>query len=94
MSENKYDSIVAGGGIAGLTSAVYLAREGQKVLLIEKNNETGGLVNSFTRDGFHFDAGVRALLDAGIIFPMFEELGIELKHVKSPVSLGCWERYY
>ncbi|MDX2414637.1 MAG: NAD(P)/FAD-dependent oxidoreductase [Bacteroidales bacterium] len=88
MSENKYDSIVAGGGIAGLTSAVYLAREGQKVLLIEKNGELGGLVNSFTRDGFHFDSGVRALLDAGIIMPMFEELGIKLETVKSPVSLG------
>lgn len=88
MSENKYDSIVAGGGIAGLTSAVYLARAGQRVLLIEKNDVTGGLVNSFTRDGFHFDAGVRALLDAGIIMPMFEELGIRLETVKSPVSLG------
>jgi phytoene dehydrogenase-like protein len=88
MSVNKYDSIVAGGGIAGLTSAVYLARAGQKVLIIEKNNVTGGLVNSFSRDGFHFDAGVRALLDAGIVFPMFDELGIELEHVKSPVSLG------
>jgi len=71
-----------------LTSAAYLARGGQKVLLIEKNRELGGLVNSFTRDGFHFDAGVRALLDAGIIFSMFQELGIELARVKSPVSLG------
>ncbi len=88
MDENIYNTIIVGGGIAGLTSAAYLARGGQKVLLIEKNNELGGLVNTFTRDGFHFDAGVRALLDAGIISPMFEELGIELAHVKSPVSIG------
>ncbi len=60
MPENRYDTIVAGGGIAGLTSAVYLARAGQKVLLIEKNDVTGGLVNSFSRDGYRFDAGVRA----------------------------------
>jgi all-trans-retinol 13,14-reductase len=88
MTENIYNTIIAGGGIAGLTSAAYLARGGQKVLLIEQNRETGGLVNSFSRDGFKFDSGVRALLDAGIIFPMFDELGIELKRVKSPVSLG------
>ena len=88
MSENKYNTIIVGGGIAGLTSAAYLSRAGQKVLLIEKNKECGGLVNSFTRDGFHFDAGVRALEDAGIIFPMLKDLGIHLDVVKSKVSLG------
>jgi len=88
MSENKYSTIIVGGGIAGLTSAAYLSRAGQKVLLIEKNMECGGLVNSFTRDGFQFDAGVRALEDAGIIFPMLKDLGIQLDVVKSPVSLG------
>jgi phytoene dehydrogenase-like protein len=88
MSENKYNTIIVGGGIAGLTSAAYLSRAGQKVLLIEKNKECGGLVNSFTRDGFHFDAGVRALEDAGIIFPMLKDLGIHLDVVESKVSLG------
>jgi phytoene dehydrogenase-like protein len=88
MSEYSYNTIIVGGGIAGLTSSAYLAREGQKVLLIEKNKECGGLVNSFEREGFHFDAGVRALEDAGIIFAMLKDLGIELEVVKSPVSLG------
>lgn len=88
MIVNTYDTIIVGGGIAGLTATVYLAREGQKVLLIEKNRELGGLVNSFSRNGFHFDAGVRALEDAGIIFPMLKDLNIDLQVVKSPVSVG------
>lgn len=88
MAENKYNTIIVGGGIAGLTSAAYLSRAGQKVVLFEKNKECGGLVNSFTKDGFHFDAGVRALENAGIIFPMLEDLGIHLEVVKSKVSLG------
>ncbi len=88
MTGKQYDTIIVGGGIAGLTAAAYLTRAGQKVLLFEKNRECGGLVNSFVRDGFHFDAGVRALEDAGIILPMLQELGIQLEFVKSPVSVG------
>jgi len=88
MAENKYDTIVVGGGVAGLTASIYLARAGQRVLLIEKNKECGGLVNTFNRDGFYFDSGVRALLDAGIIFTMLKDLNIHLEVVKSPVSLG------
>ena len=87
-SDNKYDSIVVGAGIAGLTAATYLARDKQKILLIEKNSECGGLVSTFESDGFHFEAGVRALENAGVIFPMLKELGIELEFVKSPVSVG------
>ncbi len=88
-----YDTIIVGGGIAGLTSAAYLSKKGQKVLLIEKNKECGGLVNSFSRDGFQFEAGVRALLDAGIIFPMLKELDIELEVVKSPVTVGVGNEF-
>ncbi|MBN1925217.1 MAG: NAD(P)/FAD-dependent oxidoreductase, partial [Prolixibacteraceae bacterium] len=88
MNESIYDTIIVGGGVAGLTATAFLAREGQKVLLIEKNKEPGGLVNTFSRNGFHFDAGVRALEDAGIILPMLKDLNIEFEVVKSPVSLG------
>lgn len=86
--KNKYNTIIVGGGMAGLTSAVYLSRAGQKVLLIEKNDKCGGLVSSFTHNGFHFDAGLRALENAGVIFPMLKDLNIEMEVVKSPVSIG------
>jgi all-trans-retinol 13,14-reductase len=88
MAEKRYHSIVVGGGMAGLTCAACLAKEGRSVLLIEKNRECGGLVNSFSHNGYQFDTGIRALENAGIIFPMLKELGIKLDIVKSPVSVG------
>lgn len=87
MTEN-YDAIVVGGGIAGLTAATYLAKEDLTVLLLEKNEECGGLVNSFVREGFRFDGGVRALESAGIILPMLKDLEIDLEVTPSPVSIG------
>jgi len=88
MKRHRCDVLVVGGGMAGLTASAYLARAGFDVLLMEKNAECGGLVNSFIRDGFLFDAGVRALEDAGIILPMLQDLDIELEFVKSPVTVG------
>ena len=38
-----YDIIVSGGGVAGIAAALAAAREGKKVLLIEKNCILGGL---------------------------------------------------
>jgi all-trans-retinol 13,14-reductase len=93
MSPNKsYDTIVVGGGMAGLIATAYQAREGKRVLLIEKNDECGGLVSSFVHNGFHFEAGVRALEDAGIIAAMLKDLGIELEMVNSPVSIGIADK--
>jgi phytoene dehydrogenase-like protein len=88
MAEKIYNSIVVGGGIAGLTCGAFLAKEGRSVLIIEKNRECGGLVNTFSHNGFNFDSGIRALENAGIIFPMLKELGIKLDVVKSTVSVG------
>lgn len=41
MSEDKFDAIIVGGGIAGTVSAYLLAKEGLEVLLIERGNFCG-----------------------------------------------------
>ena len=43
----KYDAIVVGAGLGGLSSACRLAKAGKKVLLIEQHNLPGGVASSF-----------------------------------------------
>lgn len=52
----KYDVIIVGGGIGGLTVGALLVKRGLRVLLLERGSKTGGYVVSFKRDGFTFDA--------------------------------------
>jgi len=80
--------VVVGGGLAGLSAAAFLRKAGLETTLIEKNPECGGLARSFTRNGFTYDAGPRALIDGGILRPLLDRLGIELPTVPSPVSVG------
>ena len=87
-----YDVLVVGGGMAGLSAAAFCAKAGRTVLLCEKGEVLGGLVNSFSRKGFTFDAGIRAIEDSGIVQPMLKSLGIHVDFVKSPVSLGIGDK--
>ena len=49
--------IVIGSGLAGMSCATYLAKENYKVKVVEKNASYGGRLQSFSQDGFTFDAG-------------------------------------
>jgi phytoene dehydrogenase-like protein len=88
----NYDVIVVGGGVSGLTAAAYLAKAGVKVLLCEKEPACGGLVNSFERDGFVLDGGIRALENSGMLFPMLKDLGLEIAFAPNTVTLGVEDR--
>lgn len=88
----KYDAIIVGGGAAGLTAAAHLAREDHRILLLEKEAQCGGLVTTFQREGFTFDGGIRALENAGALFPMLKKLGIDLPVIKNKVSLGIEDK--
>jgi 2-polyprenyl-6-methoxyphenol hydroxylase-like FAD-dependent oxidoreductase len=65
-----HDVVIVGGGIAGLTSAAYIAKSGRTVIVLEKEDTSGGLVNSFDFKGFRFDGGIRAIENSGIVDSM------------------------
>jgi phytoene dehydrogenase-like protein len=51
--QDRYDCIVIGSGLAGLTAANTLARSGQSVLLLEQHYKLGGMATWFKRPGGH-----------------------------------------
>jgi len=63
----KFDVIIIGSGIGGLSSALILAKHGYTVLVLEKNHQIGGALQVFSRDKCVFDTGVHYIggLDKG-----------------------------
>ncbi|MEM6264563.1 MAG: phytoene desaturase family protein [Bacteroidota bacterium] len=49
--------IVIGAGFAGLAAASMLAKDGYKVTVLEKNDQTGGRARIWQKDGYTFDMG-------------------------------------
>jgi len=88
----NYDVIIVGGGIAGLTAGAYLSKSGHSVLICEKEDKCGGLVNSFERDGFVFDGGIRATENSGVLFRMLKQLGVDIEFVRNNISVGVENR--
>lgn len=85
MSDNNYDIIVIGAGCGGLTAAVCAAKEGKKVLLLERHNAPGGFTSSFVRGRFEFDVSLHQLCgfskEAGFgeLRRIFDSIGISEK---------------
>lgn len=54
-TDTTYDAIVIGGGPNGLLCGAYLAREGHRVLLLERRHETGGGLNTDEYFGYRLN---------------------------------------
>lgn len=78
----KYDVVVIGAGVAGLTSALKLSSAGKKVLVIEKGPIPGGFGTSFKRKGFVFESSLHCVdsLDKdGEIRVFLDDMGVSEK---------------
>ncbi len=79
MAVMAYDVIVIGAGIGGLACAAKLARNGRRVLVLEKNNHIGGTSYVFRRDGFAFPMGPLAFSFPARVKNLLSEVGVETK---------------
>jgi all-trans-retinol 13,14-reductase len=57
----KYDIIIIGAGLGGLTAGAKLAREGKRVLIIEQHNKPGGCATTFKRGDFTLEVGLHEM---------------------------------
>jgi len=62
---DRYEVIIVGAGIGGLTAGAILACEGIDVLVIEQAHQPGGCCTSFRVGDFTFDAAVSSLKGFG-----------------------------
>ncbi len=65
MRTEKFDVIVIGAGLGGLTAAGYLAKAGKKVLVMEQHTVPGGYAHEFRRGKYRFEVALHALDGAG-----------------------------
>jgi beta-carotene ketolase (CrtO type) len=91
-----YDVIVAGGGHHGLTCAAYLAREGRRVIVLEREGWLGGM--SYSREtvvdapGFTMNPCAVDLLFTNLKPSIVDELGLESFGLRQ-ISPDPWGAY-
>lgn len=68
---------VIGGGLAGLSAALNLAKNGLAVTLFERSINPGGRAQTTVKDGYYMNFGPHAHYVGGAGRPFLKELGIE-----------------
>ncbi len=84
MTVNKYDFIIIGAGHNGLVAAAYLAKQGKKVLVLERRAIVGGsVVTESFGDGFTVDS----VQTGGTLRPdIIKDLKLSLPASTSPMA--------
>ena len=76
---NDYDVIIIGAGVGGLTSAALLAKEGLKVLVLERLERVGGCCSNYDVNGFKPEVGAVFVIGHEFYYKLFELLDLRLE---------------
>ena len=76
----KYNTVIIGGGLAGLTAGATLSKFGKKVLLLEQHYKPGGCATTFKRGDFIIEVGLHemsGLVENGNLRNIFKMLEVD-----------------
>jgi len=85
---DKRTAVIIGAGIAGITTSIYLARQGFNVTVYEKNATPGGRCGQILRDGHRFDLGATIFLMPEVYRSVLGSLGLNLDECFETKPLG------
>ena len=90
---DRYDVVVVGAGLGGLSAAASLARLGKAVLVVEQHEGPGGYAHVFRRGEYTFDPAIHWTAQAhegGILDAYLRALGVRdrVEFVRSEVQYG------
>jgi phytoene desaturase len=86
--------IIVGGGLGGLSTAIYLANKGFKVQIFERQEKLGGKMNEFVSDGYRFDTGPSLLTMPFVVDDLFQSAGAKRSEYLEFVSTEPVCRYF
>ncbi len=72
---DRFDTVIIGAGVGGLTAAAKLVKSGQRVLVIDKNSHPGGTAYVYHRCGFSFPMGPLGFSNREKVQGILDDLG-------------------
>jgi prolycopene isomerase len=90
--KDKYDVIIIGAGMGGLSCGAWLAHKGMRILVLEQNAQPGGFCSSYRRNGFNFTPAASLMSGAtnknGFFLRLIERLNIKKEIEFLPLKQG------
>lgn len=92
----RFDAVIIGSGIGGLTCGAFLARAGMRVCVLERHSKIGGYAHNFRRKEWTFETGIHSVPmgKGGVIDHLLSLLGVadristielpEMYHLQTP----------
>lgn len=86
--------IIIGGGIGGLSAAIYLASADQRVILLEQQPTLGGKMGQYREDGFRWDTGPSVITMRHVLEDVFRAADKSLDDYLTLLPLDPLTRYF